>query len=238
MAPSKKISISDISPFFCIVTPVYDPTLEAVKLLIKALKNQTFGNFIHVMISNGKSKAIESYVNDINANDERFIYSELEYEDINEVEEILSNLGKRRNYVLKNFYAQRYLFADADLKIIREDYLEKLFNFHNETGKDIILTLVHYMLERQKRLITLPIFPIKKSCIDIANITISRLIAEKYGYPTDCVPNYDIANDYRLFHSASTEDNTIIMNFISAIKNGNNKYKSFMRIAYEKRMKK
>jgi hypothetical protein len=86
-----------------------------------------------------------------------------------------------------------------------------------------------------KRQITLPIFPIKKSCIDVANITISRLIAERYGYPTDCDPNYDIANDYRLFHLASTEDNTIIMNFISAIKNGNNKYKSFMEINYEER---
>ena len=59
------------NPFFCIVTPVYDPTLESLKLLIKELQGQTFGNFIHVMISNGKSKAIESYVNNIRISDKR-----------------------------------------------------------------------------------------------------------------------------------------------------------------------
>ena len=96
MQNSKLKSLDDDSSFFCIVTPVYEPTLEALKLLIKALQCQTFGNFIHVMISNGKSKTIESYVNNIRTIDKRFIYSELEHEDINEIHEILANLGKRR----------------------------------------------------------------------------------------------------------------------------------------------
>lgn len=237
MLSAKSTPQSATHPFFCIVTPVFDPALESVKLLIKDFQQQTFGNFIHVLISNGKSRDIESYVNQINMNDNRFIYSELEYEEINEPEEIIANIGKRRNYVLKRFQAQRYIFADADLKILKKRYLEKLFNFHVETGKDIILSLIkHYI--NNKQYAVLPAFPIKLGRIDIANITISRFIAEKYGYPSDHDPNFDLANDYRMFLSVSNEDNTIIMNFVSALKNGNNRYKPFQRIAYEKRMKK
>ena len=226
------------SPFFCIVTPVYNPVLESLKLLVSEIRTQTFADFIHVMISNGPSEAITPYAHELNNADRRFIYLELDYENIKTPEEILANLGKRRNHVLKNFPAQRYLFADADLKIIRKDYLEKLYRCHVETGKDIILTQVHYIVVSHRKVVTLPVFPIKKSCIDIANITISRRIAEKYGYPTNYNPQFDLANDYRLFITAATEENTIIMNFISAVKNGNSRYKSFMRMTDENRSRK
>lgn len=233
MTISKSTSDTEI-PFFCVVTPVYDPTLESIKLLIQDLQDQTFGDFIHVLVSNGRSDAIKSYVAEVHAGDNRFNYIELEHEEINTTEEILANLGKRRNHVIKKYHAQRYIFADADLKIVRKDYFDKLFTCHRDTGKDLILTLVHYFVVSRNRSITLPVFPIRKSSIDLANITISRSIAEQYGYPDNYDPRYGIANDYRLFITTATEDNTIIMNFVSAIKNGNSRYKPFMRQIYEK----
>ena len=50
---SKFIKNSD-EVFLCVITPVYEPALSSVKKLVKDLKNQSYTDYIHVMISNGR----------------------------------------------------------------------------------------------------------------------------------------------------------------------------------------
>ena len=64
--------------FLCIITPVFDPAYESLCQLVAELHSQTFGRFIHVMISNGPSPKIKSYVLELNRKDPRFIYDDIQ----------------------------------------------------------------------------------------------------------------------------------------------------------------
>jgi hypothetical protein len=209
--------------FLCIITPVFDPAYESLCKLVAELHSQTFGRFIHVMISNGPSPKIKSYVLELNRKDPRFIYDEIKREATNNPVELLINLGKRREYCLKKYNAERYVFLDADAKLIDNNYFLKLYKAHREIKRDILITLtkIHY----EKNELTLPIFPIKLGHIDMANYTFAKRIAKNYNYPTDYDPAMGFANDYRFFAKISDENNTAILNFISTIRDGNNSYK-------------
>jgi len=219
--PSKKAGIKG-SAFLCIITPVFDPALEAVRKLVNELQSQTYGNFFQIMISNGPSPRIKEFVSDVGKKDGRFIYDEIEEEIINNSRELLINLGKRREYCLKKYNAERYVFLDADVKLIDNDYFLKLHKAHKEVKRDILITLIklcHKAIE-----ITFPIFPIKPGHIDMANFTFSKIIAKNYSYPQDYGGSVSYGNDYKFFSLISKEDNTAVLNFVSAIRDGNNSY--------------
>ncbi len=208
-------------PFFIIITPIFDQALESVKLLIDDLKRQSYKNFQHILISNGLSPETKKYIEDLSKTDKRFVYDEIDFEETPEWPYLLANLGKRRDYCLKKYTGERYLFMDADLKLLDNSYFLKLQKAHKKTKMDVILTLVE--VDDGK---VLPIFPIKLSRIDMANFTFSKKIAKTYSYPTDFDPEFSVGNDYRFFSKISNTENTILLNFISARRNGNKKYKT------------
>jgi hypothetical protein len=73
--------------------------------------------------------------------------------------------------------------------------------------------------------LTLPIFPIRYGRIDMANFSFSKRIAKRFSYPTDFDQDIGIGNDYRFYSMISHDNNPAILNFISAMKDGNNSYK-------------
>ncbi|MHB8086343.1 MAG: hypothetical protein ACYDHZ_11010 [Dehalococcoidia bacterium] len=125
---------------------------------------------------------------------------------------------------MKKYSAQRYLFLDADAKIVDSAYFLKLYRAHKEIKRDILITLVK--IYEQNSEIILPVFPIVFGHIDLANLTISKKITRKFEYPTDpeaAVPGY--GSDYCFFSRIADENNTALLNFISTIRNGNTSYK-------------
>ena len=218
-------------PFLCVITPVFDPGFESLCKLIIALKRQTCGRFIHVMISNGPSPRTREMVNHLNEQDLRFIYDEIEEEALPGPVEILVNLGKRREYCLKKYNADRYVFLDADARICDDDYFKKLFKAHKEIQRDVLITLVQ-MYAGQPDII-LPKLPIMVGHIDMANFTFSQRIAKNYSYPTDFDSSMGISNDYRFFSRIATEDNTALLNFLSVVRDGNSTYKRLTELFNE-----
>jgi hypothetical protein len=218
------------SAFLCIITPVFDP----LRKLVGELKSQTYGDFFHVMISNGSSPRIKEFVRNLRKKDERFIYAETEKEIINNPKELLINLGKRREYCLKKYNAKRYVFLDADIKLVDNDYFLKLYRAHKEIKRDILITLTklcHKAIE-----ITFPIFPIEPGHIDMANFTFAKKIAKHYSYPQDYNKNISYGNDYRFFSAISREDNTAVLNFVSAVRDGNNSYVRVSELLFKERL--
>jgi hypothetical protein len=217
--------------FLCIITPVFDPAYDSINNLVAELQSQTFGRFIHVMISNGPSPKIRDFVFELNKHDPRFIYLETKEEITHNASELFLNVCKRRNYGLKNYNAERYLFLDADAKIVDNSYFMKLHSAHQEIKRDILITLVK--IYDQNNEIILPLFPIKFGHIDLANYSVSKRIAKKFNYPTDHDANIGYGSDYRFFSFIATDNNTAMLNFISTIRDGNNTYKRVSELLHE-----
>lgn len=228
----KKVGVIKF-PFLCVITPVFDPAYESLCKLTTELKNQTYGRFIHVMISNGSSPKTRELVCELNRRDLRFIYDETGEEITNSAVEILVNIGKRRNYCLKKYSAERYVFLNADTKLTDNDYFLKLHRAHQDTQRDVLVTLSKIYQGGEE--LTLPIFPIKLGHIDIMNYSFSRKIAKTFKFPTDYDINYGYGNDYRFFSRISTENNTAVLNFVSGIRDGNNSYKRVSELFDENR---
>lgn len=180
-----------MKPFLCIITPVFEPALKCVRALIKSLKQQTYQNFIHVCISNGLSPRIKKLIE--SQNDPRFIYDEIIYEPFKNSDCLIINLGRRREYGLKKYDADRYTFLDADFKLLKTIYFAELKKIHDLTQAPIILASV------KNKDIVLPIYPITLGRIDIANYTFSQKVAKQYSYPTDIDFSLGYANDFRFF---------------------------------------
>ena len=197
---------------FCVITPVFDGCYKAASLLINSLKNQSYKNFIQILISNGPSQTINNLIND-----ERFIYNEYPIEDTTTPSQLMENLGKRRNYCLKNYEADRYFFFDADLALIDNEFFDKINSLHHKS--DVIVSNIKFGNW------ILPVTPIKKGGIDIANYSISNKLAKKYDYPTKYDPHYDVAFDWRFF-SQIKDESLLFSDILYAIKNGNNDYKT------------
>jgi len=219
------------APFLCVVTPVFDPARDSLCKLIADLQSQSFGDFQQVMVSNGPSPAIREVVLDINRSDSRFTYDELPLEPTPRPEDLLANLGRRRDHCLKKYAAARFAFLDADVKVCDEDYFRTLHRAHHEIHRDILITLTRIHDGAKESI--LPIFPVRQGHIDIANFTFSNGIAKKYRYPSDFDPNAGWANDYRFFSMISNEGNTAILNFVSTIRDGNNAYKRLTELFLE-----
>jgi hypothetical protein len=220
-------------PFLCIITPIFDPAFDSLGKLVAELQAQTCGDFFQVMISNGPSPKIAGLVAELNRQDRRFIYDEMPEERISSPVDLLVNLGKRRDYCLKKYQADRFVFLDADIKIIDQDYFLKLYAAHREIQRDVLITLIK--IYNDGREIVLPAFPIQYAHIDIANYTFSGSLAKKFSYPTDYDSQTGMGNDYRFFSRIANEKNTAILNFVSAIRDGNNSYKRLTELFLEKR---
>lgn len=210
-------------PFLCVITPVFDDALPSVKLLVKSLQLQTEKDFFHVLISNGPSLKVQSFINKINKHDSRFLYIQLKKNKTESFLETVIDIGQRREFALKNFNAQRYIFLDADFKILRSDLISQLKNAHLHQQKDIILTKV---IGQNK---ILPIFPIKVACIDMANFSFSFRLAKTHSYPRNLRYNWKkigIVNDYIFFNQIYNRKNAYFLPILSGVVNGNKSYKS------------
>lgn len=209
-------------PFLCIVTPIFDPALPSLKGLIKDLQKQSFPEFKHVLISNGLSPKCKAYLETVHKTDPRFIYVQLKAE-VQDSEHLVANIGKRKNYGMKHFEAERYVFIDADSKIIDPDFVAKLYMSHIVFRKDILVVQI------KMGDIILPRFPLYLGHIDLTNYTFSRKIALNSKYPTKPGLLYALSTDYAYFREINTATNTIFLPFTYLIKDARKSYKSIRK---------
>ena len=215
-------------PFLCVVTPVFDPARASVERLITGLMGQTFGDFVHVMVSNGPSPEVAAVVARVRAGelgagtpDERFIYEELPGRETPTGSALLADLGRRRRQVLRTHAADRYVFLDADAEILDERYFARLYVAHVLSRRDLILCRVRYY-DR-----VLPEFPIGLGRIDMANFTFSAAVAREHPYPDDHDPTFGLANDYRFWTAISAGRTPLVLDAICVRKDG---HKSYTRV--------
>lgn len=218
VSPIIRLLIPNNRPFLCIITPVFDGCLEAVTGLISDLEKQTSQSYVHILVSNGESPLIKSYIQD--QPNERLIYAELPYEPHPTGIELQENLGKRRNLAMKNFKADRYIFIDADTQIINERYIEQLFAAHVCIRKDIIMT------QSLVNGVVFPLIPINIGRMDMTNMTFSHTIAMTHDFPTDVIPEYRYISDYRFFLIINKPHNTAFMPIMGCVKDARRSYES------------
>lgn len=215
-------------PYLCIITPVFDPALPSLKFLIKDLQAQSLGNFIHILVSNGKSSEIKKYLEQLNKSDNRFIYSETPFQQTPNWKKLLINIGRRRNFAVKKYQAARYVFIDADSAIVDKSYVAKLFLIDKLTKKDIIIT--------QSKLpdtTILPFFPINLGRIDITCYTFSQKLANKHRFPENINEHFGLANHFRFFKNINSPRNTIFFPFVAVNKDNRSTYKKVTSIHIE-----
>ncbi len=185
-------------PFLCVITPISDYMLEPYKGLVSDLKKQTNKDFINVAISNGESQEVEAYISRLRQKDQRFIYDYLplvltsENMAAGDEDELLSERGRRRNYAMKKYKAQRYIFLNADFQLTDNKFFARLMKVHKSTKKDVILASTNAQGS------IYPQYPIVFGNIDFSNFSFSRKLAQKYQFPTDFDPDFP-SNDYRFF---------------------------------------
>jgi len=201
-------------PFLCIITPIFDGAFDCLKLLVEALQAQSCQDFIHVCVSNGPSEKIKNF---LSQQDSKYLYCELSQLSNAMLSKLMEDLGRRRDFCLKNYDAERYLFLDADIKILNSDYFAKLKEAHS---------LAPVLITKVKHKETIfPLAPLQDfGHMDISNYSFIRKIAKEYPYPTDYLIFYGHANDYR-FYQKFGHCPFKILDFISAEKDGNNNYK-------------
>ncbi len=205
-------------PFFCVITPVHDGSLSSLSKLVQDLRQQSFGHFVQVMVSNGPSPAIAEFAAGLGSEDSRFVYDEYPGEPTDDVRSLVANLGRRRQYALERYEADRYLFLDADLKLLDRGLLAKLYLAHRLGGRDVIIVRV------KLHDLNLPVLPIVLGRIDMANFSFSRAAAERHSYPVDVDTAYGFANDFRFFERLMSDSEALFLDFLAAEKDGNKDY--------------
>lgn len=195
-------------PFLCVITPVFDPALPSIQQLVKQLQQQSLNNFLHVMVSNGPSPLVDRFTQELH--DPRFQFISLPYVSTTSPTDLMRSLGQRREYALKHFSAERFVFLDADITLLDQDYFQKLAEAHQRLGKELLITQV---LRYEK---TLPTLPLRIGHIDMANFSFSEQAAKEVSYPTDVDPNYGFANDYRFFEKLLSRGEPGYLDFVSA----------------------
>jgi dTDP-4-amino-4,6-dideoxygalactose transaminase len=160
------------------------------------------------MISNGPSPEVNRFTLDLK--DPRFQFMSLPFSPTPTHTDLLINLGQRREHALKQFSAERFVFLDADISLVDQDYFQKLAEAHQRTGKELLITKV---LRYEK---ILPTMPITVSHIDMANFSFSDQAAKAVHYPTDLDPAYGFANDYRFFERLRARGEPEFLDCVSA----------------------
>lgn len=226
LAPvARRIARARRRPFLCVITPVFDPARASVELLIEDLMRQTFGDFVHVMVSSGPSPEVAAFVAGVRAGDlgggtpdERFLYEELPVRETPDGVSLLADLGRRRRHAVDTHAAARYVFLDADAEILDERYFARLYVAHVLSRRDLILSMVRYY-DR-----VLPEFPISFGRIDMANFTFSAAIALEHPYPNDHDPSFGVGNDYRFWTAISAGRKPLVLDAICVRKDGHKGY--------------
>ena len=114
---------------------------------------------------------------------------------------------------------KRYLFLNADLKILDVDYFQKLYQAHLEA--DVLVTQILSQPNGVRGSI-LPKYPIAVGKIDIANFSFSQKVAKERSWPTTYHPLFGIANDYRFFRGLMGRFSIKYLSFVSGEKDGHN----------------
>jgi hypothetical protein len=218
-------------PYLCIITPVFDPALEPLRLLIGDLQRQSFKHFLHVSISNGPSPQVRQLIDQARRADARFIYDEIEFSETPEWQTLLMNLARRRTYAMRKYRAARYMFIDADSALASDRYLAQLYVADAVLRKDVIVTQTRFAAGTVfPQGAVLPLFPVGLGRIDITNYTFSHRIAARHEYPPDIDPRYGAANDYRYFQTISDPHNTVYFPFLGVLKDARRSYRSVAEI--------
>lgn len=217
-------------PFLCIITPIFDPALKSLKGLVSDLQQQTYRDFLHINIANGKEEKIRKYIDKVRVSDKRFVYDEIPfcdlYKESGSVYDLLIINGMRRNFVMRKYDAKRYLNLGADFQMTDPKFIERLFDAHIQNPKDIIL--LQTILDD----LTFPLYPINKHRhIDLTNFCYSKKIARKVKYPEDIDLEFDISNDYRYFDKIA---NFTLMEGSYGTKDGRTSYKTIEDLYNEK----
>lgn len=206
-------------PFLCIITPIFDEALPSLIPLVKDLQAQSYGSFIHVLISNGDSPKVQKYLAKISRRDPRFIYHSCKKLSTPNWQKLQVDLGRRKNYGLSHFDALRYVFIDADSSIIDRAFIAKLYISHRFLHKDILVARIRH----GKRV--LPEFPVRMGTLDMCNYTFSQKIAKTSHYPTDPW-QYFSATDFLYFRDINTRNNTSFLPFTYLVKDSRRSYQS------------
>ena len=205
-------------PFICIVTPIFDPALDSLKKLIKDLQHQSFGSFIHVMVSNGKSDEIKNYIKKINKYDNRFIYEQTNHKKTPNFASILSNSGQRRDYILKKYDANWFHFLDADVRVNDRTYFAKLFMAQKFYKTNILLVKTHYHGK------VYPLDPInKEGHITISNYVFSNYVAKKFTYPKR-YRDGDLPSDFRYWLKISKNQKATVLDILATSEGDDRSY--------------
>jgi hypothetical protein len=177
-----------------------------------------------MLCSNGHSKKISQFVdrkdNILRSLKSKIVYLHTEYEELHNAFSLLANIGKRRDYCIRQLETDYILLIDADAKILDSRMFE-IINAEFESEPSEIYIYKIKFSETQE----LPIFPIRHGTIDTLNYCISTKLAKKVGYPTT-INSEEYGNDFWFFNRClnASNANYIFIDRLFCQYNGNNTY--------------
>ncbi len=206
-------------PFLAVISPVFDPGLTSLELLIKDLQRQTFTDFIHVSVSNGESPKIKKFIAKLSKGDPRFQYKEFPEEAAQNAKELFINICRRRSWALKKVSTDWYFLCDMDLQFIDPHFFETLHETVTQYQPEVIIHRLYY-----KKNIILPLKPLTQGNIDLANYSFSAKVAKTIPYPTDILNQKYQGNDFRFIQRVIEKHQPMYIHSLAAIKNGHNDF--------------
>ena len=214
------------SPFFCVVTPIFDPALDAARLLTQALIGQSITDWRQVLVSNGPSPAVAAWAASLG--DRRVRFLELPAVATPDPVALLLEIGRRREHVLQSIDAHRYLLWDADLQLAGPAVLGYLQDAARERPEATIVARTSWFG------LKLPIPPCDQpGTIDLANVCAPRGLARQVSYPTDYDPAIGAANDFRFFRRLLAAGPIYEVATMVGVVSGNASYKRLTEIWQE-----
>ena len=179
-------------PYFCVVTPIFEPALDAAHLLAQALTGQSFTDWLQILVSNGPSPAVAAWAATLG--DRRIRHLELPAVATPNPVALLLEIGRRREHVLQSVDAVRYVLWDADLRLAGPTVLRDLRRAARTRPEATIVARTSWFGQE------LPIPPCDRAgTIDLANLCVPRELARRVSYPTDYDPAVGAGNDFRFF---------------------------------------
>jgi hypothetical protein len=163
-------------PYFCVVTPIFDPALDAARLLAQALTGQSFTDWLQILVSNGPSPAVAAWAATLG--DRRIRHLALPAVATPDPVALLLEIGRRREHVLQSVDAERYVFWDADLRLAGPTVLRDLRRAARTRPEATIVARTSWFGQE------LPIPPCDRAgTIDLANLCVPRELARRVSYP-------------------------------------------------------
>ena len=173
---------------FDIITPVFDDALPSLELLARELLQQTYTSWNWLLCNNGDSEKLVHFVRELD--DTRVHLLIHPHEQTASKRELLENIWHRRDYCLRQTVSPYIIMLDADIKILKNDYLD-LLDAHKKNGR-----LLVYSIKSGDLL--LPMLPIRYGHIDMGNYCFHTKLARQ-GYPHSIDWN-EIAKNENLEH--------------------------------------